>query len=192
MGLPDFIPETPSLEPFTDGGGVLQPGIGAVPVFQSPDKPPQELLDFLSSVKGIPDACLVLATGVFDVFHSEHDLFLRKAKAMGTHLIVGVESDVRVRQIKGEGRPINDQAARCRQVAAHPSVDFCFVLPEQFSKPEDHKQFIAAIQPRYLAVSSHTAHLDKKQVVLAQFGGDVVVVHEHNPAVSSSLIIGKK
>jgi len=59
---------------------------------------------------------VVLVTGVFDIFHSEHKVFLQKAKQAGDILLVGIESDVRVTQIKGPGRPINSQQKRQQRV----------------------------------------------------------------------------
>lgn len=131
----------------------------------------------------------VLVTGVFDVLHEEHTNFLKKAKDLGDYLIVGLESDVRVRQMKGEGRPVNYQNIRKSNIEALKIADEVFILPEQFSKPEDHKKLIRKIKPDYLAVSSHTKFLDRKQAILDEFGGEVVVVHDHNPKISSTKII---
>ncbi len=132
---------------------------------------------------------VTLVTGVFDLLHDEHRCFLKKAKDLGGKLVVGVESDVRVREIKGEGRPINSQEKRVQQLAALGLADEIFVLPEDFSSPAHHEALIAKIQPRYLAVSSHTKHLDKKQAILAKFGGEVKVVHQHNPQVSTTQLL---
>ncbi|GIK84506.1 MAG: hypothetical protein BroJett025_11280 [Patescibacteria group bacterium] len=133
----------------------------------------------------------VLVTGVFDVLHEEHRNFLKKAKSLGEYLVVGIESDVRVRQIKGEGRPVNTEQLRKKNVEALAIADEVFILPEQFSKPEDHSTLIQKIRPDYLAVSSHTKHLDKKQAILEQFGGEVVVVHEYNPKISTTKLLQK-
>ena len=134
---------------------------------------------------------IVLATGVFDILHQEHSNFLKKAKAIGDYLIVGVESDVRVRHMKGESRPVNSQAVRIKNLEDLQIADEVFLLPEQFSKPEDHIALIKKIKPRFLAVSSHTHHLEKKQAILKQFGGEVVIVHEHNPKISTTKLLQK-
>lgn len=128
----------------------------------------------------------VLVTGVFDVLHAEHLAFLQKARQLGEKLVIGIESDVRVRQLKGEGRPVNPQDQRRAALEQLAVADEVFILPEQFSKPEDHLKVLQQYQPTILAVSSHTAHLDKKQALMAQVGGRVVVVHEHNPVVSTT------
>lgn len=132
---------------------------------------------------------IVLATGVFDLLHQEHRRFLNLAKAAGDVLVVAIESDRRVRQLKGEGRPVQPQAQRLEQVRQLPAVNWAFILPEEFGLPVHHRQLIAEIQPQILAVSSHSEHLERKRAILAEFGGKVQVVHQHNPAVSTSQIL---
>lgn len=134
---------------------------------------------------------VVLATGVFDLLHQEHVNFLRKAKAAGDFLVVGIESDTRVRQMKGPTRPIRDQATRLHQVQALGFVDVVFVLPEQFSQPADHRQLLAEVRPNILAISSHTAHQDAKKALLEEFGGQLQVVHQHNPAISTTILLSQ-
>jgi rfaE bifunctional protein nucleotidyltransferase chain/domain len=138
------------------------------------------------------DKTIILATGVFDLLHQEHILFLRKAKAAGDFLVVGIESDVRVKQMKGPDRPVHSQQKRKQDIEELGFVDLVFILPEDFSKPEHHRQLIAEIRPAILAVSSHTAYLDKKQALLQEFGGEVKVVHEHNPEVSTTLLLKRQ
>ena len=137
------------------------------------------------------DQRLVLATGVFDILHEEHRLFLEKAKQLGDVLLVGIESDARVRKMKGEGRPINPAQTRRANLMGWQLADGVFILPEQFDKPEDHEALIALLRPNFLAVSSHTLHQDNKKAVLEKYGGQLVVVHDHNPAVSTSQILAK-
>lgn len=135
---------------------------------------------------------LTLVTGVFDLLHEEHRLFLEKAKALGDLLLVGLESDVRVRQMKGEGRPIHDVDSRRRHLTTWGLADFIFILPEQFSQPADHRRLIAQIRPDFMAVSSHTRFLAEKQQILSEFGAKLVVVHEHNPLLSSSILLEER
>ncbi len=134
---------------------------------------------------------VVLATGVFDVLHQEHLAFLTKAKQAGDVLVVGVESDVRVRQMKGEGRPIFNEEERWQNLTDLEIADAVFILPDTFSKPEDYRQFTHHLRPQVLAVSSHTNYLEWKQLLMAEVGGEVKVVHEHNPAVSTTILLEK-
>lgn len=135
---------------------------------------------------------VVLATGVFDLLHEEHRRFLQKAKKAGDILIVGIETDVRVKQMKGTDRPVNNQYRRLEAVKRLDYVDLAFLLPEAFSTPQAHEQLIAEIKPDILAVSSHTSHLEAKRRILEKYGGSVKVVHQHNPAISTTLLISQK
>lgn len=135
---------------------------------------------------------IVLVTGVFDLLHSEHRRFLEKAKAVGDKLVIGMESDARVRQMKGEGRPVQDQKTRLANLTALHLADEIFVLPEAFSKPEHHRALLAQVKPDVLAVSSHSPYLEAKQRLMQEIGGTVMIVHQHNPAVSTTQIIKER
>lgn len=133
----------------------------------------------------------VLVTGVFDLLHREHIIFLRKAKKLGDYLIVGVESDKRVKEIKGVNRPINDQKKRVERIEFEQIADQVIVLPEQFSTKEDHLKFIKKINPDILAVSSHTAHLDKKEAIMKLVSGKLEIIHDHNPDISTTILLNE-
>lgn len=137
------------------------------------------------------DKKIVLVTGVFDLLHDEHLNFLKKAKLLGEKLIIGVESDKRVKEIKGLNRPVLSQETRKKNLEKLLLADRVFILPEQFSKPEDHLNLVKKVGATILAVSSHTAHLDKKQQIMEKVGGKVMVVHEHNPEISTSILLEK-
>lgn len=139
----------------------------------------------------MPDI-LVLVTGVFDILHQEHIAFLQKAKAQGTKLIVGVESDVRVRAMKGDGRPVNSQLVRVANLEKLGIANEVFVLPEQFSKTEEHLALLQKIKPAVLAVSENTPHLESKRKLMAEIGGRVVVVHPHNPNISTTILLAQQ
>jgi cytidyltransferase-like protein len=134
----------------------------------------------------------VLVTGVFDGLHEEHKEFLRKAKEQGDVLLIGVESDHRVRQIKGDERPVYSQAVRVAALKSLALAERVFVLPEQFSDPKEHLALLRQVRPNILAVSSHSPHLKEKQQLLQEIGGRVVVVHQHNPTISSTILLEKK
>lgn len=132
---------------------------------------------------------VVLVTGVFDILHRAHRQFLIQAKMKGDFLIVGIESDLRVTALKGPGRPINSAAKRQKQTEALEIVDVVFVLPEQFSNRQDHIHLIQLIKPAVLAVSAHTPYIESKQAILAQVGGRVEVVMEHDKSISTTQLI---
>lgn len=135
---------------------------------------------------------LTLVTGVFDLLHEEHLIFLKKAKNLGDLLLIGLESDIRVRQMKGEGRPINKQETRLENLQKLGIADFIFILPEEFFRPEDHRALISKIKPNFLAISSNTLFQAEKAKILAEFSAKLVIVHDFNPDFSSSKIINTK
>jgi len=134
---------------------------------------------------------IILVTGVFDLLHIEHIRFLTQAKKCGGYVFVGLESDRRVRQLKGPDRPVNSSRVRLEQVACLKPVDYCFPLPPNFSTQSSWEQFIDHLKPDIYAVSSHTQYLDNKQKILARVGGQVKVIYDYNPAISTSLLIAK-
>lgn len=134
----------------------------------------------------------ILVTGVFDLLHQEHINFLNKAKQEGEVLVVGVESDVRVKELKGSGRPVNNQRQRLKEIKRLGLADQAFILPEKFISDTDHLRLLNSIKPDVLAVSSHTPHLDKKRQLMKQIGGEVKVVYDQNPAVSTTTLLAEK
>ena len=129
---------------------------------------------------------IVLATGVFDILHQEHQKFLAKAKKAGDVLIVGIESDDRVKKIKGADRPTNNEKERLKKLQLFSDIDLVFILPEKFSTTQEHLALLKLIQPQILAVSSHTPFLDQKRKLIQLVGGELKIVHQFNPKISTS------
>jgi len=69
-----------------------------------------------------------LANGVFDLLHVGHIRYLEGAKAEAERLVVAVNDDASVRMLKGEGRPIMNQADRAELVAALRCVDYVVIF----------------------------------------------------------------
>lgn len=76
------------------------------------------------------DCRIVFTNGCFDLMHAGHVHLTTYAKQQGDILIVAVDSDQNVRWLKGEGRPIQDQATRAGNIAALSSVDAVCVFEE--------------------------------------------------------------
>jgi D-beta-D-heptose 7-phosphate kinase/D-beta-D-heptose 1-phosphate adenosyltransferase len=70
----------------------------------------------------------VFVNGTFDILHTGHLALLDYAKSLGDTLIVGIDSDNRVRLLKGSHRPINSQLERGTLLNALKSVDEVFVF----------------------------------------------------------------
>ena len=132
---------------------------------------------------------IVLATGVFDYLHKEHVKFLELARKQGDVLFVGVETDDRVKQLKGEGRPLQSLEVRLNNLKKVAIVDEVFILPNNLINVEVQKQLMAAVRPSVYAVSSHSPFLNKKKKAVEQFGGKLIVVHQHNDQISTTKLI---
>jgi len=131
----------------------------------------------------------VLVTGVFDILHQEHISFLKKAKAAGDFLIVALETDARTRHLKGKGRPVNNLKTRILNLQRLSIADQVIPLPEQFDHPKDHLKFLEEIKPDILAISSHTPNQLQKLELMHQIGGELQIVHPHNPEVSTTRMV---
>jgi len=73
---------------------------------------------------------VVFTNGCFDILHRGHVEYLRKAKALGDVLVVGVNTDSSVRRIKGPDRPVIDESDRAFVLAALASVDYVCLFNE--------------------------------------------------------------
>jgi len=74
---------------------------------------------------------IAFANGGFDLLHVGHVRYLQAAKQEADRLVVAVNSDASVRGLKGEGRPILDEAARAEVVAALRCVDYVIIFSDR-------------------------------------------------------------
>ena len=88
---------------------------------------------------------VVFTNGCFDLLHPGHVRYLRQARALGEALIVALNSDRSVRELKGPGRPILTEAERSEVMAALGCVDYVVV----FDDPTP-RETIAALLPDVL------------------------------------------
>ena len=111
----------------------------------------ERLLELVQDAKAHNET-IVMTNGCFDILHKGHVQYLEQAREKGDRLIVAVNSDDSVRQLKGEGRPINSLDSRMTVLSALESVDWvvpfseetperliCSVLPNIMVKGGDYK-----------------------------------------------------
>lgn len=102
---------------------------------------------------------IVFVGGTFDLLHYGHLYFFKHVKKFGDILIVAVSTDIRVRQRKGEKRPICSETERCLMVSALKDVDYSLIAPQprkNLSKPT--MRILAKLKPDFFATT------DKKWV----------------------------
>ena len=97
-----------------------------------------------------PKEGLVLANGVFDVVHRGHLELLRFARAQGSRLIVAIDSDRRVRDLKGESRPVNSKTDRRYLLENLTFVDEVIV----FEEAEDLQELYTTLKPSVVVKGS--------------------------------------
>jgi rfaE bifunctional protein nucleotidyltransferase chain/domain len=73
---------------------------------------------------------IVATNGCFDLLHVGHVRYLEAARARGDVLVVGVNGDQSVHELKGPGRPITSERDRAAVLAALESVDLVVIFPE--------------------------------------------------------------
>jgi rfaE bifunctional protein nucleotidyltransferase chain/domain len=78
---------------------------------------------------------VVFANGCFDILHGGHVSYLEAARSAGDLLIVGVNSDASVHELKGEGRPIVPERERAELLAGMEAVDHVVLFDEPTCAP---------------------------------------------------------
>ena len=73
---------------------------------------------------------IIFTNGCFDILHIGHVQYLEKAKSFGDILIIGLNSDLSVKNLKGKNRPINSQSNRAHILAALEVVDYVVIFDE--------------------------------------------------------------
>src|SRR5712692_5764913 len=115
---------------------------------------------------------ITLANGCFDLLHVGHVRYLHAARELGGKLIVAVNTDAAVRELKGEGRPAMPAEERAEILASLADVDAVVVFPEK-----DVRAIIREIRPDFHAKGTdYTAeNVPERDEVEACGGRDVIV-----------------
>jgi rfaE bifunctional protein nucleotidyltransferase chain/domain len=117
---------------------------------------------------------LVVTNGCFDILHLGHVTYLETARSYGDALLVGLNSDASVRELKGAGRPVNNENDRAAVLAALASVDGVCIFTDRRAV-----KFFAAVQPDvWVKGGDYTLEAldqDERRVV-EQAGGKIVIL----------------
>jgi D-beta-D-heptose 7-phosphate kinase/D-beta-D-heptose 1-phosphate adenosyltransferase len=127
---------------------------------------------------------IVFTNGCFDILHIGHVRYLEDAKAHGDVLVVGVNSDSSVRELKGPERPILPEEERAEILSGLGCVDYVTVFEER-----DPLKLISSLQPNVLAKGGDWT---KEQIVgrevVERSGGEVVIIPFVEKASTSNVI----
>ncbi len=146
---------------------------------------PEDVNSYIMELKQSSKS-IVFTNGCFDILHYGHVNYLTKARSLGDKLIIGLNSDSSVRNLKGESRPINNQNARAILLASFIFVDAVIIFDED--TPEN---LIETVTPNVLVKGGDYKFED---IVGADFvtknGGSVEII-QFVDGFSSTNIINK-
>jgi D-glycero-beta-D-manno-heptose 1-phosphate adenylyltransferase len=127
---------------------------------------------------------IILTNGCFDVLHVGHIRYLHGAKKLAPRLIVAVNADATVRDLKGEGRPRTPENERAEILAALEDVDAVTI----FTDP-DVRALIREIKPDIHAKGTDYTEqsVPERDEVLA-YGGRVAIVGDPKDHSSTELL----
>jgi rfaE bifunctional protein nucleotidyltransferase chain/domain len=129
---------------------------------------------------------LVVTNGCFDLLHVGHVRYLQAARRLGDVLAVGLNGDRSVRELKGTGRPINNEGDRAEALAALECVDFIAIFPETRAT-----EFILAAQPAIYAkggdYTSETLNAEERGA-LQEVGAEIRII-PFEKGYSTSLLL---
>jgi rfaE bifunctional protein nucleotidyltransferase chain/domain len=117
---------------------------------------------------------LVVTNGCFDVLHLGHVTYLEAARALGDALLVGVNSDAGVRELKGPDRPVNSETDRAAVLASLQSVDGVCIFTDRTAI-----QFLSTVRPDLYAKGGDytidTINQEERRLI-EKLGGKVAIL----------------
>lgn len=129
---------------------------------------------------------IVATNGCFDLLHVGHVRYLQAARAFGDVLVVGLNGDYSVRELKGTGRPITAQSDRAEILAALECVDLVAIFPEIRAT-----RFLATVRPAVYVkggdYSSETLDGEEREI-LKQIGAEIRIIPFQAGHSTSALI----
>ncbi|HET7706802.1 MAG TPA: adenylyltransferase/cytidyltransferase family protein [Thermoanaerobaculia bacterium] len=115
---------------------------------------------------------IAFANGVFDILHVGHVRYLQGAAAVADRLIVAVNSDESVRELKGPGRPVMAERERAEIVAAIRGVSWVIIFREK-----SPGRLLGVLRPDFQAKGTdYTPDSVPEASVVRGYGGKVVIV----------------
>jgi D-glycero-beta-D-manno-heptose 1-phosphate adenylyltransferase len=143
----------------------------------------EEMTRTVTHLKGLGYP-IVLTSGSFDLIHLGHVKYLQKAKEFGGFLVVGVDSDVKIRRRKGEDRPMVPQDERLELLAHQRPVDMIYLKGDD----EPRWGLIKAVRPDVLVLTEDHSYTEAEQQELLELVGRIEVVPRQASVTTSERI----
>lgn len=123
----------------------------------------------------------IFVNGTFDILHRGHVELLNYAKKFGSHLYVGIDSDERVKSLKGIDRPINSEKDRQFLLMNLKCVDDVFI----FNSDQELCNLVQKICPKYMIVGSDYKN---KKVIGSEYSNSVLFFNRIEPYATTKTI----
>lgn len=127
---------------------------------------------------------IVLIGGCFDILHYGHFSFLKEARAKGERLIILLESDQFIVDMK-KREPVHLEKERAFMLSSLKYVDQVIILPK-LNTYEDYKKIVHHIKPSIIAITKGDPQVDNKKKMINEIKGRVVEVADYIPNKSTS------
>ena len=115
---------------------------------------------------------IVFANGCFDLLHVGHIRYLESARQQGSVMVVGVNSDRTVRELKGDGRPLLAEQARAEMLEALESVDYVVIFDELTAE-----KVLRDLRPDvHCKGTDYTQATVPERGIVEEWGGRVLIV----------------
>ena len=115
---------------------------------------------------------VVFANGCFDRLHVGHIRYLEAARALGDVLVLGLNGDKSVRQLKGPGRPLMNEQERAEILAALGCVDYLVIFDEPTAK-----KVLETLKPNIHAKGTdYTRESVPERETVLSYGGSIAIV----------------
>lgn len=132
------------------------------------------------------DEKIVFTNGCFDIVHKGHIEYLASAATLGTKLVIGLNTDLSVKRLKGETRPVNDEQARALILSALIFVDQVILFNE-----DTPYELIKFIQPDILVKGSDYKPEDIVGYDIVKNKGGKIITIDLTPGFSTTSILKK-
>ena len=127
---------------------------------------------------------IVFTNGCFDILHVGHIRYLKKAASLGDKLVLAVNSDSSVKELKGKNRPFVPENERLEMLATLEMVDYLVLFSEA-----DCKAVIDQLEPQiYVKGGDYRIEDLPEAEVVYSYGGKIVLITEIKGRSTSNLI----
>lgn len=145
----------------------------------------EELKNVVKDLKS-KNKAIVWTNGCFDILHTGHIRYLQKAKEQGDILIIGLNSDSSVKNLKGNNRPIIPENERAEILSALQCVDYIIIFSEQHPT-----KYLEAIKPDvYVKGGDYNINtiVQEERKIIESYQGKIAIINVSTENSTTNII----